>query len=131
MANKTIQLKDSDGNNLYPELNFYANTWTAHIYDYETKLFEMPGHYYRIGTLYFFWFNEKIDSSYTFSTMLQIRNFPCSMVLMGQMYVAGATNQMAGKTLQIAQNAYIRPNFTGTVSANTWWSGFFIGYKSQ
>ena len=128
MANKIIQLKDSS-DNLYP--SSFNGTWSPQIYDYETLKLTITnaGTYVRIGSLVLYGFNAKIDQSITFSSMLQVRGFPFrTFIFGGNMYCAGASNSFGDRTIQYADNAaYLRPNYTGTISSGMWWSGMFIG----
>lgn len=108
-----------------------TGTWSPQLYDYETYKMTLTnnGVYVRLGSFVIFGFSVKIDSSLTFSQMLQVRGFPFSVAIFGgNMYCAGVTNNFADKTIQYANNAvYLRPNFTGTIGSGFWWSGCFLG----
>ena len=111
--------------------------WTPKIYDYETAKGTFPtnsGTYFDIGGVFrVFVFNYQATSAFTFNTMLQIRGDAINgySIFGGNLYAAGATNSLGGKTIQAVSGAvYIRPNYTGTIAAG-WWSGYFIGIKTD
>lgn len=126
-ANRQIKFPDASGTLTVNQVG----TWTPQLYDYETFKMSLGnvGEYIRIGSLAVFAFNLRIDSAVSFSTMMQVRGFPFSVrIFGGNLYAAGVANNFADRTIQYARNAvYFRPNFTGTVAANSWWSGMFIG----
>ena len=112
--------------------------WTPKIYDYETAKGSFPtnsGRYYDIadGAIRIFYFNEQASSSFSFSTMLQIRGDAMSgyTIAGGTVYAGAATNSLGGRTIQASSTGvYIRPNYTGSIGAG-WWSGFFVGIKNN
>lgn len=109
---------------------FEQGSWTAHIYDFETKKFEVANQaYWKIGNIYICRLDIASFPTTTFSTMFQIRNLPCNQVLGGTVYAASVTGQFGDKTIQStnAGRVYIRPNFTGTIN-NGIFTGMFIGF---
>lgn len=109
---------------------FSTGYWYPHIYDYDTKLWEIgPNYYFKIGDLYFVYLNARLSASYTFGTMLQIRNLPCQNIMGGNIYCNGVTESFGDRTIQSSGiGVYVRPNFTGTLPSNSLMSGLFIGY---
>ena len=107
---------------------FEQGTWTSHIYDYETKLFEVGNQtYYKIGNIYIITLNISAFPAMTLSTMLQVRNLPCNQVVGGNLYLAGGPNSGVS-TLQgfVGARVYPRPNIKGAVIAGIC-TGMFIG----
>ena len=97
-----------------------SGTFTAHIYDNNTKVSELTGcQYVKIGSVYIMYFNGHLAESFTVSTMLQIKNMPCNRVLGGNVYYSGITGQLGDRTIQASvSGAFIRPNVTGEFSAD-------------
>lgn len=98
-------------------------TFTAHVYDDNTKIGELPNcEYWKIGSLYVIDIHVA-DFNYTFGTMLQIRNLPCKHIFGGSVYIAQLADKGANYTIQGSQAsatntyAYIRPNFTGSITS--------------
>ena len=99
---------------------YEKGTFTAHIYDYNTKIAEITGcSYTKIGNIYVMWYIGAIAETLNISTMLQMRNFPCSNVLGGNVYAAGVTGNFGDRTVQgNAIGLYLRPNYAGSLHAN-------------
>lgn len=107
---------------------FEQGKWTAHIYDYNTKLFEVGNQdYYKVGSIYIMTLNISTFPETTFSTMIQIRNLPCNNVVGGNLYLARGTNEGVC-TLQgfVGARVYPRPNIKGTINGGIC-TGMFIG----
>lgn len=113
-------------------------SWTPKIYDLNTakgSFATNSGRYYDLagGAIRIFYFNQQASSSFSFSTMLQIRGDAMSgyTIMGGTIYAGAATNSLGDKTIQAVSGAvYIRPNYTGTINAG-WWSGFFVGIRND
>lgn len=111
--------------------------WTPKIYDNDTAKGTFStdsGVYYDVfGVFRIFYFAQQTTSTISINTMLQIRGDAMTGYAMvgGNLYVAGATNALGGKTIQAADaRVYIRPNYTGTINTG-WWSGWFLGIKNS
>lgn len=100
---------------------YTTGTFTAHLYDYNTKIAELSGcSYTKIGNIYVMWYIGATTEAYNIGTMLQIRNLPCGTVLGGNVYAAGVTGNFGDRTIQSsAVGLYLRPNFTGSLPAGT------------
>lgn len=110
-----------------------AHTWTPHIYDNNTKVRELPnaGKYYKFGNIYIAWLTGlNIDFS-GISTMLVIRNLPCSATLGGSAYFSNIAQQGANITIQASNYLLFRPNMKSSDFSSPAQSGyttiFFIG----
>ncbi len=109
---------------------YETGTWTAHIYDLDTKKFEVANQaYWKIGSIYICRLDIASFPSSNFATMFQIRNLPCNYVLGGTLYMANVNSQFGDKTIQAtnAGRVYVRPNFTGSISGGIC-TGMFIGF---
>ena len=108
---------------------YTAATFTAKLYDLDTfKKDITASYYYKIGALYFMYGSLNMsDGPITFSTMLQIRNLPCSTIIGGSIYLANYEGQGGDRVIQTNGNYfYPRPNITGSVG-NGWISFFAVG----
>lgn len=106
--------------------------WTPELWDLDTKVYTFPentGNYMEIGDLGVFFLNYQLTEAATFSTMLQIGGFPENVLILGgTVYSGGAASSLGDRTIQAANNkVYIRPNYTGTLAANTWFSFVVFG----
>ena len=64
----------------------------------------------------------------TISTMLQIRNFPQDVWILGGGIYTASLNTLGSGIVQIAHNRfYPRPNLTGTLKTGQWLSFCVIG----
>jgi len=111
---------------LHKETVVRTYTWTYHIYDLNTKKFEVTGTYYRFDKFYLGWWNYQLPAAYNIDTMLVIRNLPMTTTLLGTVYCnltgsVGSTNQIT------TQAFYPRPNIIGTLGKNSWFTGCIIG----
>lgn len=108
---------------------FEQGTWTAHIYDLDTKKFEVANQaYWKIGSIYICRLDIASFPTTNFATMFQVRNLPCNYILGGTFYMGSANNQFGDKTIQAMNGGrvYVRPNFTGSLSGGIC-TGMFIG----
>ena len=99
-----------------------SSTWTPKIYDLDTYKYDLPSQkYWRVGPIYILSIEIVNDTGIDLSdisTMLQIRNFPCTKILGGAVYIS----TMASRVIQIqASNigVYFRPNITKTDNSKT------------
>jgi hypothetical protein len=108
--------------------------WTsfdAKIYDLDTPtgVSFTYAFYAKIG-IFVFMRGQGIASDLTLSTMLEIRNLPCSRVLAGGIYLPGLSGQGGDRTIQISSDgALFRPNITGTFTAGTNCTFWLIGQE--
>ena len=110
--------------------DYEEGTWTPHLYDYTTKVMNLPtSKYIRIGSLYvcsLYVLNFTPTSAIT--TMMQIRNLPCPWVIGGNMFIGDYNNPI---TIQASDvGVYPRNNVTLTASNHGVLSATFIGVKS-
>lgn len=99
-----------------------SGTWIPKIYDLNDYKYDLPSQkYWKVGLFYILSIdivNETgIDLS-DISTMLQIRNFPCTKILGGSVYFG----TMSSRVIQIqASNIgiYFRPNITKADNTKT------------
>jgi hypothetical protein len=91
--------------------SFEVKTWTPKIYDYLTYKRDAPAQkYVKIGGLYVMFMEGTFDFS-DISTMIQIRNLPCTTCVGGTIYMAGLVDNTKGNRIQGDGNiAYPRPN---------------------
>ena len=104
--------------------------WIPHIYDNQTKVAELPEQkYWKIGPIYIIYVYNKLSTDISISSMLQIRNLPCTVVIGGTLYSADDTNNFGDRTIQPTTGAvYIRPNYKGTMTTNAIFSALIIGF---
>ena len=97
---------------------YTRGTWTPKLYDYNTFKQDLPSQpYYKIGNLYIMFIRIASFPTTTFNTMIQIRNAPCSLVYGGTVYCGAAQDSGGSWVIQGSTGlAYLRPNFTGTLS---------------
>lgn len=105
--------------------------WSPQIYDYETyksAITSENSRYVIIDKIAIYWSNIAMGGNITISTMLQIRNFPQDVwILGGSIYVA-SFNPPGSGIVQIAHNRlYPRSNLTGTLRTGQWLSFCVIG----
>ena len=111
-----------------------SGTWTPHLYDYTTYRMAGPtSYYYKIGpiviaTIFMDWLTTDYGTL-TLSSMLIIKNFPFNCWCWGgNIFVRGSINQTVVNIQATTNQAYIRPNVTGSMTKanNGHISGFFI-----
>ena len=115
--------------NIANKAGYETGLWTPHIYDNNTKVAEMSEfRYYKVGPMYFMY--GQGFPAINISTMLQIRNLPCSTIIAAGIYHSGVEGNCGDRTVQRNGSGavYFRPNITGNLAANTNASFWVIGY---
>lgn len=124
--NKTKSLKEllTQIVNLLPR----HGRWTPRVYDFTTAKIYLPEQdYWVIGPIVIATIYCTFPAV-TFSTMFQIRNLPMAWCFGGSLYMANVANQFSDRTIQATDvGLYIRPNFTGSISAGGVFSALIIG----
>ena len=129
MARKMIQLMDSDGDSLYPNV-WDTGSWTVDLYDYETKLATLgQGSYIRTNRMALLWFTARATTAYTVSSMLQIKGIPSGWTVYGgSVYFAGVSGNLGDRVIQpAADGVWFRPNWTGTIGTGVI-SGWLLAF---
>lgn len=108
--------------NVLTDKDFYTTgTWIPQIYDLNTYKRSLPSsRYWKVGKLFFSRISISDLSQYSFttSTMLQIRNWPCAEIIGGSIYISTMSGNGGDRTVQASSTgAYFRPNITGTFSS--------------
>lgn len=100
--------------------SYSEGTWTPKLYDNNTFKQDLASQvYYKIGKFYVMFIYLAAFPNTTFSTMIQIRNCPCSQVIGGSVYCAAASGVGQGGSWTIqggSGTVFLRPNYTGTLS---------------
>ena len=112
------------------DAQFSSGTFTPTLYDNNTLLGSLGSQtYIKVGKIYFFSIYKTLTDTYTFSSNLLIKDFPCKYIFGGNVYYAGVNAKMGDRTIQTSDQymAIIRPNFTGTIGGGNIFSAFLVG----